>query len=169
MNDVQGAGRPLAAMTHCAGYGSALFLVAMMLITVADVSLRALFNLPITGAYDLVQLFLVGSVFLSIPDVFLRGENIVVDLVDHVLGRRAIDVLKAVANLLALVFLAVLAWRMVPPALDAMRFGEVSPDLAIPMGVHWALMIAGIVLALPAAAFILIESLRPLLRARDGR
>ena len=42
---------------------------------------------------------------------------------------------------------------MVPPALDSVRFHEVSPDLAIPMGVHWSLMIFGIVLALlPAAA-----------------
>ncbi len=30
----------------------------MMLVTVADVILRALFNLPVTGTYDLVQLFL---------------------------------------------------------------------------------------------------------------
>jgi TRAP-type C4-dicarboxylate transport system permease small subunit len=157
----------LALMTRCAGLGGAFFLAAMMLITVADVSLRALFNLPITGAYDLVQLFLVGSVFLSIPDVFLRRDNIVVDLVDHLFGRRAIDLLKAIANLLAIAFLAVLAWRMLPPALDAMRFHEVSPDLAIPMGVHWSLMIAGIVLALPAAAWILLESLQPLWRAQN--
>jgi TRAP-type C4-dicarboxylate transport system permease small subunit len=110
---------------------------------------------------------LVGSVFLSIPDVFLRRDNIVVDLVDHLFGRRAIDLLKAIANLLAIAFLAVLAWRMLPPALDAMRFNEVSPDLAIPMGVHWSLMIAGIVLALPAAAWILLESLQPLWRAQN--
>ncbi|MGA9125792.1 MAG: hypothetical protein WB382_21015, partial [Pseudolabrys sp.] len=57
----------LTLIARFACYGSALFLVAMMLITVADVTLRALFNLPITGAYDLVQLFLVGTIFLSIP------------------------------------------------------------------------------------------------------
>ncbi|MGB9393738.1 MAG: hypothetical protein WCB32_03040, partial [Pseudolabrys sp.] len=59
----------LTLIARFACYGSALFLVAMMLITVADVTLRALFNLPITGAYDLVQLFLVGTIFLSIPHV----------------------------------------------------------------------------------------------------
>ena len=159
----------LSSMARVAGYGSALFLTAMMLITVADVILRAVFNLPITGAYDLVQLFLVGTIFLSIPDVFLRDENIVIDFVDHVFGARAVDLLKAVANLAGVVFLGLLAWRMVPPALDSMRFNEVSPDLAIPMIVHWALMIVGIVLALPAAAFMLVTSLRPLLTARNVR
>ena len=159
----------LRSTARVAGCGSALFLAAMMLITVADVTLRAVFNLPITGAYDLVQLFLVGNVFLSIPEVFLRDENIVIDFVDHIFGRGAVAVLKAIANLAALTFLALLSWRMIPPALDAMRFGETSPDLAIPMAVHWALMILGIVLALPPAALLLGESVRLLLPSRDAR
>ena len=48
-----------------------------------------------------------------------------------------------------------------------MRFHEVSPDLSVPMIVHWSLMIAGIVLALPTAAYMLFESVRQLLLARD--
>jgi len=166
MNDTTGIRRLLTLMTRCAGYGAAFFLAAMMLITVADVSSRALFNRPIAGAYDLVQLFLVGSVFFSIPDVFLRRENIVIDFIDHLFGPRAIDVLKAIANLLGCLFLAALLWHMVAPARDAVRFHEISPDLAIPMGVHWSLMIFGIALALLPAALILVQSLATLLRMR---
>jgi TRAP-type C4-dicarboxylate transport system permease small subunit len=91
--------RPLVLMTRSAGFGAAFFLAAMMMTTIIDVISRTLFNRPITGAYDLVQLFLVGSVFFSIPDVFLREDNIVVDFIDHLLGRRAVEVLKVVANL----------------------------------------------------------------------
>jgi len=159
----------LTLVSRAAAYGSALFLTAMMLITVADVSLRATFNLPITGAYDLVQLFLVGTVFLSIPDVFLRDENIAIDLIDHITGRVAVAVLKTIANVVALVFLLVLSWRMIQPALDSMQFHEVSTDLSVPMIVHWCLMIAGIVLALPAALTLLIASARELAAAREPR
>ena len=159
----------LTVVTRCANYASAVFLAAMMLITVADVVLRAVFNLPITGTYDLVQLFLVGTVFLSIPDVFLRDRNIVIDFVDHVFGASAVGALKAIANVLAIVFLAVLLWRMIPPAFDSARFHEVSPDLSIPMDVHWALMIAGIVVTLPAAACVLIESVQALAARRAGQ
>ena len=119
----------LAVITRCANYASALFLAAMMLITVSDVVMRAVFNLPITGAYDLVQLFLVGTVFLSIPDVFLRDKNIVIDFVDHVFGARAIGALKLIANIIAITFLAVLLWRMISPALE---FGPVSRGVARP-------------------------------------
>jgi hypothetical protein len=47
-----------------------------------------------------------------------------------------------------------------------MRFNEVSPDLSIPMIVHWTLMIAGIVLAIPAAALMLAGSARDLAAPR---
>ena len=169
MNDAQRVRCLLALITRCAGYGSALFLMAMMLITVADVTLRALFNLPITGTYDLVQLFLVGTVFLCIPDVFLHDENIIVDFIDHILGRAGVGVLKIIANLAGFVFLAVLSWQMIRPAMDSVRFGEVSPDLSIPMAVHWSLMIIGIVLALPAAAWMLVESMKGLSRGWTRR
>lgn len=167
MNDAPGFRRLLTLMARGADYGAAFFLAAMMLITVADVSLRAALNQPIAGAYDLVQLFLVGSVFLSLPDVFLRSENIVIDFIDHLLGRRAIDVLKAVANLLAFLFLAALLWYMVPPARDALRFHETSPDISIPLGVHWALMLLGVALALFPSALMLAVSLTRLLGVRE--
>ena len=159
----------LTGLSRVAAYVSALFLTAMMMITVADVILRALFNLPITGAYDLVQLFLVGTVFLSIPDVFLRDDNIVIDFVDHVFGVTAVAVLRIAAYALALIFLGLLCWRMVPPALDALKFHEVSPDLSISMGVHWSLMIIGIVITLPVAAWILAMSVKALINARAPR
>ncbi|HEX7007976.1 MAG TPA: TRAP transporter small permease, partial [Alphaproteobacteria bacterium] len=49
------------------GLAAAVFLIAMMMISVADVSLRAAFDVPIFGTFDLVELFLVASVFLAIP------------------------------------------------------------------------------------------------------
>jgi TRAP-type transport system small permease protein len=159
----------LAAMTRYANYGSALFIGAMMLITVADVVMRAVFDLPITGTYDLVQLFLVGTVFLSIPDIFLYDKNIVIDFVDHAFGARAIGALRLLANIIAVAFVAVLLWRMIPPALDSAKFHEVSPDLSIPMDIYWALMIAGIVMTLPAALCVLIHSAKDLAHGRAER
>ena len=156
----------LTCVARFAGYGGALFLAVMMLVTVADVLLRALFNVPITGAYDLVQLFLVGTVFLSIPDVFLRDENIVIDFVDHFFARIAVALLKVAANVAGLVFLVVLSWRMITPALESMQFNEVSPDLSVPMIVHWTLMVAGIVLAIPTAVLMLAGSVHELAAPR---
>ena len=45
--------------TAC-GLMAAAFLAAMMLLTVADVTLRAAFNLPLRGVYELIELLLGG-------------------------------------------------------------------------------------------------------------
>jgi TRAP-type C4-dicarboxylate transport system permease small subunit len=132
----------------------------MMLVTVIDVILRAVFNFPVTGTYDLVQLFLVGTVFLSVPDVFLQEKNIVVDFSDHIFPPIIVKLLKLVATTLGIVFLGTLIWRMVPPALDSGRYNEVSPDLSIPMVVHWALMIGALTLAFPAALMALVANIK---------
>ena len=80
-----------------------------------------------------------------------------------------INILKLIANLAAFVFLVVLSWRMLGPASDSMRFHEVSPDLSLPMIVHWILMVGGIALALLPATLILIENVRELMARRTGQ
>ena len=67
--------------TAC-GLMAAAFLAAMMLLTVADVTLRAAFNLPLRGVYELIELLLAATFFVALPAVFLRDENIVVNSID---------------------------------------------------------------------------------------
>ena len=92
------------------GLLAAVFLAAMMLLTVADVVLRAVFNAPIRGVYELVELLLAYTFFLALPAVFLRDENIVVNVVDELAPRR-VPALKRIAAALAVVVLAVMAWQ----------------------------------------------------------
>ena len=55
--------------TAC-GLMAAAFLAAMMLLTVADVTLRAAFNLPLRGVYELIELLLAATFFVALPAVF---------------------------------------------------------------------------------------------------
>ncbi len=150
----------LSALARWLGYASAACLVAMMMITVADVVLRAAFNRPITGTYDLVQFFLVGIVFLNLPAVFLAEENIAVDLVDHFAHARAVALLKVAGAGFGLAFLALLCWQVIGPAMDSVAFGETASDLPISLGWYWALIILGLFATLPAAGAVLVGYLR---------
>jgi TRAP-type C4-dicarboxylate transport system permease small subunit len=113
------------------GVMAAVFLTAMLLITVADVTLRAVANLPIRGVYELVELFLVATFFLALPCVFLRDENIVVNAMDDV-APRLVPPLKRAAALLAVVVLAVMAWQGLIAARDSLEFNDTTADLALP-------------------------------------
>jgi TRAP-type C4-dicarboxylate transport system permease small subunit len=92
------------------GWVSAAFLAAMMLLTVADVALRALGANPIHGTFELVELLLVCTFFFALPATFLRDENIVVDMIDG-WRPRWVPLLKRLSALLAVVMLATIAWQ----------------------------------------------------------
>lgn len=127
-------------------------LLVMTLWTVVDVATRYALAKPITGSVDLVESMLVLVVFLALPECFRRNEQITVDVVDHVVGARAVEFLKLFAALATLIFLGLLAYTGIQPFLDALRFGDRKPDLPIPifllLGViEIALAVSTIVLA----------------------
>ena len=145
------------------GLAAAVFLIAMMMVTVADVGLRSLFNIPITGTFDLVELFLVASVFLAIPGTFLRDEHVVVDVIDHVAPRRFTNALRWIGTVLTLGFLVVMLTQMISPAEDTVEFGDVTLGLGIPKYIHWIPILLGVFFSAIAVAAILV---RNILRAR---
>ena len=116
----------------------------MMLLTVADIVLRTAFKRPIQGTFELIELGLACSVFVALPAVFLRGENLVVDVVDYVAGPAARRVLDLAGACVSLAVLSVMVFQMVPLARDMHQLGDVSAILAIPKLVYWIPVLAGI-------------------------
>ena len=135
------------------GWVSAVFLAAMMLLTVADVALRAVGAAPIHGTFELVELLLVCTFFFALPATFLRDENIVVDMIDG-WRPRWVPVLKRLSAALAVAMLATIAWQSWLQARDAMSFGDVTSDLSLPKILYWAPLVFGIAAGAVAAAAV---------------
>jgi hypothetical protein len=70
---------PIKLVAKCCVWIASTCLAAMMLLTVADVVLRAVCNYPIRGAYEIVELLLCPTFFMALPAAFLRDRHIVVD------------------------------------------------------------------------------------------
>jgi TRAP-type C4-dicarboxylate transport system permease small subunit len=136
---------------------AALALAGMMLLTVADVALRAFANRPIRGTLELIELLLAATFFLALPAAFLRNENIVVDIVDRMMPRR-VTLLKRAAELLAVVIIAVMAWQGWKMAQDTLFFGDVTSDLELPRIWYWIPVLAGLIGSGVTAA---VMALRP--------
>ncbi len=146
--------RSLAA--SLSGGLAALALAGMMMLTVVDVALRAFLNIPIRGTFELIELLLACTFFLALPAAFLRDEHIAVDLVDQVAGRRVI-LLKRLAELLAIVIIAVMAWQGWKVAKDTMLFGDITSDLELPRIWYWIPVLAGLIGSGIAAAVMAIR------------
>ncbi|HSU64783.1 MAG TPA: TRAP transporter small permease [Burkholderiales bacterium] len=121
-----------------------MFLAAMMLLTVADVTLRAFFNQPIHGTFELIELGLACSVYLALPAVFLRDEHLVVDAIDYMVRRRVVRLLDLVAACLSLAVLTAMVFVMVPLARDMSEMGDVTADLSIPKLLYWVPVLLGV-------------------------
>lgn len=111
----------------------ALALVVMTLWTVVDVLTRYVLSKPLAGSIDLVEVTLVLVVFLALPECFRRGEQVTVDVVDHLAGPDALPWLKLLAALATIAFLGLLLYTGIQPLVDAWTFGDRKPDLPIPL------------------------------------
>ena len=138
---------------------AAVFLVAMVMINVVDVGLRSGLNRPIFGTYEIVELLLAAVAFLAIPDAFLRDQHINIELIDQVVSERAVAFLRAFGALAAVGFLGLLSWYMVRPALDFIRFDEVTINLQIPLIWKASLILLGMAAALVAATVMLCREI----------
>jgi TRAP-type C4-dicarboxylate transport system permease small subunit len=136
------------------GFAAAACVAAMMLLTVADVSLRAVFARPIHGTFELVELLLAGAFFFALPAVFLRDEHIVVDVVDRQ-APRAVPWLRRAAGSIAVALLAVMTWQGARAARDTWAFGDVTMDLSLPRILYWVPVLAGLACAALAALLVL--------------
>ncbi len=144
---------------------AAVFLLAMVAVNVIDVGLRSGLNAPIFGTYEIVGFLLAAVAFLAIPEAFLHGRHITIELIDQVVPDRVVDWLRVFGTLTALVFVALLTYHMVQPALDYVEFNEITMDLQLPLIWKAVLILTGIAWAVMA---VLVIFLRDLSRAIGG-
>ncbi len=139
---------------------AAVFLLAMVAVNVVDVGLRSAFNAPIFGTYEIVELFLAAVAFLAIPEAFFRGQHITIELVDQIVPQRVVAFLRLTGVAASVVFLGLLAFHMVQPALDFIAFEEVTPDLQYPMIWKAGFVLAGVAFSFLAVVAIFVRDLR---------
>jgi TRAP-type C4-dicarboxylate transport system permease small subunit len=116
----------------------------MMLLTVTDVVLRAVFNRPLRGTFELIELLLACTFFLALPAVFLRDEHLLVDVIDPI-APRWVPRLRRSAELIAIPVLGVMAWEGWKAAQETLVFHDVTSDLSIHRILYWIPVLFGLI------------------------
>lgn len=135
------AGRALELLARVCTFVGALAIAVMMLATCWDIVARWAANRPLHGVVELVEVMVLASAMLGLPEAFLRDEQIRVDLVDGFLPTRAVAFLKITGLALSVVLLGIIAVNVYQPMLDARQFGDVKYDLGVPVWPLYALII----------------------------
>lgn len=160
--------RHLTALTRCFAWISVGCLALAMVVTLADIVLRAAtraVNLvaaepvgwAVPGVVDLVQLFVMAVAYLAIPFAFMRDAHVSVDLLSARLTARAEKLCRAVGAALACILMALIAEHGLDQALQQMEYGDRSMTLNIPISWYWMPLLAGMVLSVLATAVIAVK------------
>ena len=92
------------------GAAASAILLAMMLLTVVDVTGRYVFNRPLRGAFEVTELMLVVLIFAGLPLVSYADEHALMDFIDRLLRARARRVLEGLVHLVCAAVMLLLAW-----------------------------------------------------------
>ncbi len=142
-----------------AGIGG-LTLLAMMLMTVASVTLRGVIGRPISGDFELVEMGSAIAIFCFLPWCQISGGNVLVDFFTQKTGPRVNHLLEALGDLLYLLIAALLLWRMWYGAAEMREYGEQTMVLRLPIWTSFIIILPAMALLVATCAATMAGHLR---------
>lgn len=142
-----------------AGIGG-LTLLAMMLMTVASVTLRGVIGRPISGDFELVEMGSAIAIFCFLPWCQISGGNVLVDFFTQKTGPRVNHLLEALGDLLYLLIAALLLWRMWYGAAEMREYSEQTMVLRLPIWTSFIIILPAMALLVATCAATMAGHLR---------
>jgi len=144
--------RLLTGVSTAGGVIGGISLMLMLLLIMADVTLKYLMDLPITGTLEIVSYYFMPIVvYLALPYVERSGEHISVPLVTERLPDRVRRALALLVAFMSAGYLLVVAWACGQKALALTQSGDgvnvIYFDLRI-WPPRWLVPIAFVLLAI---------------------
>jgi TRAP-type C4-dicarboxylate transport system permease small subunit len=156
----------LATLSTLVGAAVLAGLVLMICTSIAGRALAPLGLGPVRGDFELTEALAAFAVFCFLPLAQLRGSHATVDVLAWRLSARANRMLRALWEVVFLIVLAVILWRLSVGMRDKLLSGETSYLIGFP--VWWAYAAC----LLPAAIAVMVamwSAAHHIARARDGR
>lgn len=111
MNTYQFSMRWMRIADRLAAYLACVMLFALMMLVVADVSLRYIFNAPLSWSYDTISLFLLpGVFFLSMSYTLSTHGHVSVDILHNYVSQRTRYVFEALTSTIAAPVFGFITW-----------------------------------------------------------
>ncbi len=105
-----------------------LFIFALMWLTMAEVLGRRLFNSPVPGAIDYIEVGMVVFAFMGAAFCQRQGGHVRMDLVVANLKGRLLWVVESVAVLVAVVYVGIIVWASAQDAWRSYSLGDETLD-----------------------------------------
>ena len=131
-------GRLLDRLSRLLAMIGGLLLVAMTLMATYSIGMRAIFDEPLLGDVELVQMGCGIAIVFFLPLCQLRRGNVIVDVFTLHASERVRNTLDGLGGLLMAFASALLAWRSAIGTGDAFGTGEESIIMGLP--IWWSML-----------------------------
>jgi TRAP-type transport system small permease protein len=159
----QSDGRPFDLIERVSLWTSAFCMVGMVVLILAEVVLRGVFNSTTEHSDELVGYLLVGLSFLSLALCQSRGAFHRVEMVQMRLGPRGQAISALVFDLLSFGYIALTGWYFLLFVMSSYRREAMaSTALGTPLWIPEAAMIAGAVMLLIVLGKAIVHDVRKL-------
>lgn len=156
-------GRPFGPIERISLWLSSACMIGMVLLILAEIVLRGLFNSTTEHSDELVGYMLVGLTFLSLALCQSGGAFHRVELVQMRLGRRGKAVSALVFDLLSFGYVALTGWYFIQFVMSSYRREAMaSTTLSTPLWIPESAMILGAALLLIALGRTIVDDVRQL-------
>jgi TRAP-type transport system small permease protein len=109
-----------------------IILAMMMLLTVADVTLRYFFNKPILGSFEITEFMMTMLAAFTIGYAAILKVHVNIDLVYTRLPERLQGMISIFTTLVCVVFFGLMSWRNIYQSSVLRQANAMSPALSIP-------------------------------------
>jgi len=135
-------------------------LFLMMLLTVADVLLRAALSKPIIGTTEITEQMMVAIVFLGFGWCALQGRQIRVDLFVSRYRPGTQRVIDIIIHSAGLVLVAVICWRTFVTTLTVQQLGITCAYIGVPKFPFYTLAAFGWAVLFVAMVSLLVKEIK---------
>lgn len=135
-------------------------LLALAFATILDISMRWLFNSPITGVRDASSLFLAVIIVSCLPACIAERGNITIRFLGNTLGPRWRYSFEVFGHLVMLMVFIMMAWQLWRYAKDLALNRETTWVLGWSVAPWWRGVSILVALCVPIIVFIIIKMLK---------
>lgn len=158
-----GYGLVLDKACKAMAFVSGVTLVALALMSLWSIVGRSMFDKPLIGDFELVQMLSAVAVALSLPYAHWIGAHVIVDFFTANAKPKTNAVMDLLANLIMAFFAAVIAWRLLVGMLDMRSNFDASMMLNIPTWWSYVPFVPAFALLALTALYAANDNLRKLL------
>ena len=158
----------VAALRKSLEYLAAFALCLLILITVLDVVGRYILNAPLPGAFEYVRALMAFVTFAALPLVCARNEHLRAGILDHLMSRRLNLLREPVIQLLSVMVLVAIAWRLWAEAVAKWKSREMLSSINLPLWFPIGFMAAMCVAAAVVTIALVVVTTRTMLMQKTN-